>query len=92
MGNAACDPDRRDRSFRRLGDSPWRRGSWLLFLNKFNVGTPGAVAITILVGAGLGGFWCSLAAKVKMAPFIVTLAVMTMWVGCRVDGVKRNAD
>ena len=27
-----------------------------LFLNKFNVGTPGAVAITILAGAGLGAF------------------------------------
>ena len=49
-----------------------------LFLNKFNVGTPGAVAITILVGAGLGAFAGFLVAKVKMAPFIVTLAVMTI--------------
>ncbi len=49
-----------------------------IFLSKLNLGMAASITLTLLVGAGLGAFAGFLVAHVRMASFIVTLAVMTI--------------
>ena len=49
-----------------------------IFVSEYHMSTGVAILLTLLIGGSIGFFSGILVAKIRMAPFIVTMAVMTI--------------